>query len=359
VFSPAAENSERTTDRKRLLVLDHPGAGKNPAIVVSLPDKGVIGTAFLIDRVFPRDPAMIHGTFISSICIDEGVRGLGYSRILMAAAIDACKARGSAIALVIARRAADHFYTQFGFWGLSQYSKLTVDAAALSATPTSELCLRPAIADDLPICAVLYDTAYQESFGRCLRDSQTWRYVLEKATCLHVCLSVVENSGSVVGYAIHDDAGNVHELAIAGSATARGTLALLAGRNVGSSLLLHVSPDHPVISALSGLDITLSTRECPFGGHMVRVLDAASLATAAERRIEQHAHLFGLAPQTETVAGIHAVWDGTSARLRVDGLVDGLAATARLCGAARVSSFDGNSQLDPPVSFNIPLVDQS
>lgn len=358
VFSPAAENSDLTTERKRFLVLDHPGAGKDPAIVVSLPEKGVIGAAFLIDRIFPRGPAMIHGTFISSICIDEGVRGLGYSRTLMDAAIDACKARGSAIALVIARRAADHFYTRFGFWGLSQYSKLTVDAAALSATPTSGLRLRSAAADDLPACAVLHDATYRESFGHCLRDGETWRYILGKAACLHVRLSVVETSGSVVGYAIHDETGNVHELGSAGAAVACGALALLAGHSAGPSLLLHVSPNHPVISALDGLDITLSTRECPFGGHMVRVLDAASPAVAAEQRIEQRARLLGFAPHTEAGDGVHAAWDGQAARLRVDGPIDNLAATARLLGVARVSSPTGNSQLDPPVSFNIPLVDQ-
>ena len=359
VFSPAAENSDLTTERKRFFVLDHPGAGKDPAIVVSLPDKGVIGAAFLIDRVFPRGPAMIHGTFISSICIDECVRGLGYSRTLMDAAIEACTARGAVIALVIARRAADHFYTRFGFWGISQYSKLMVDTAAFSAAPTVGLHLRPAAAEDLPACAALHDATYRESFGHCLRDGQTWRYVLEKAACLHVRLSVVEKNGTVVGYAFHDEAGNVHELGTAGSAAARGALALLVDHNTGSSLLLHVSPNHPVIPALDGMDITLSTRECPFGGHMVRVLDAASLATVAERRIEQRARLLGFAPQTETVAGIHAAWDGQAAHLRVDGPVNSLAATARLLGAACVSSFDGNLQLDPPASFNISLVDQS
>ncbi len=60
VFSPAAENSDLTTARKIFLVLDHHGAGKGPAIIVPLPDKGVIGVAFLIDLV-----ASIRGTLLT------------------------------------------------------------------------------------------------------------------------------------------------------------------------------------------------------------------------------------------------------------------------------------------------------
>ncbi len=37
---------------------------------------------------------------------------------------------------------------------------------------------------------------------------------------------------------------------------------------------------------------------------------------------------------------------------------DNFAAMARLLGVAHVFLFGGNPQLDPPVSFNIPLVDQ-
>ncbi len=358
VFSAPAENLEQSYERKNFLVLGHPGAGEDSTIVVSLSDQGVIGAAFLIDRVFPRGPALIRGSFVSSICIDESARGQGYSRALMEAAIRASRERGSAIALVIARRAADHFYMRFGFWGLSQYSKLTVDTEALSVTPTTGMSLRPASAGDLSGCAALYDADYRDVFGHCLRDDQTWRYVLKKVTYLHVQFSVIETVGSVVAYAIHDNAGNVHELGSAGAAEARAALALLAGGSPGPSLLLHVSPTHPVISALDGLDITLSGRECSFGGHMARVLDAAPLAAAAERRIEQRARSFGLAPQTESAAGIHAAWDGEAARLRLDGPIDNLATMARLLGAARVSSPGGNSQLDPPVSFNIPLADQ-
>lgn len=358
VFSPAAENSDLTTKRKRFLVLDHPGAGKDPAIVVSLPDKGVIGAAFLIDRIFPRGPAMIHGTFISSICIDEGVRGLGYSRTLMDAAIDACTARGAAIALVIARRAADHFYTRFGFWGISQYSKLVVDAAALSATPTLGMHLRPATSSDLSACAALRDANYRGSFGHCLRDDQTWRYVLKKVEYLHTHLSVIESERSIVAYAIHDDVGNVYELGSAGAAEARAALTLLAGSSPAPSLLLHVSPSHPAVSALNGLEITLATRECAFGGHMVRVLDPSRLLSLLATRIESHVRCTGLLPCDEMFDGVCMHWNGIAARARLDGPSDAYDTTARLLGVRRISSLGSAPVLDPPVSFNIPLLDQ-
>lgn len=358
VFSPAAENSDPTSERKRFLLLDHPGAGKDSAIVVSLPRKGVIGAAFLIDRLFPRGPGVIHGTFISSICIDEGVRGLGYSRTLMDAAIDACKARGAAIALVIARRAVDHFYTRFGFWGISQYSKLSIDAAALSAVAFDGLRLRHANANDLPACAALYAVAYREAFGHCQRDSKIWSYVLKKIPYLRMQLSVVEKAGAVLGYAVHDEAGNVHELGTAGDGAARSVLALLAGLNEGQTLHLHISPNHPVILALEGLDISLSTRECPFGGHMARVIDSSRLLDMLVRRIDLNARSAGFLPQNELRDGVYMSWSGEAANARLDCSRDGYATTARLLCVRRVSSLGSDTILDPPVSFNIPLLDQ-
>ena len=80
VFASPTEDLAPAVERKKVLVLEHPGAGENPAIVVSLPGKGVVGAAFLIDRTFPHGPASIRGTFISAFCIDENLRGQGYSR---------------------------------------------------------------------------------------------------------------------------------------------------------------------------------------------------------------------------------------------------------------------------------------
>jgi len=358
VFARVDENHEQATERKSLLVCEHPGAGKDSVVVVSSAGNKVIGAAFLIDRVLPRSSDLINGTFISSICIDENVRGQGYSVALMDAALCACTKRGTAIALIVARRAVDHFYTRFGFWGISQYSKLSVNTTALSGIPTSGLLLRTAASEDLLACAALYNTTYKSLFGHCLRDSQTWHHLLKKTKYLHVHLSVFRKAESVMGYAMHDDEGNVYELCTVDTDENLAVLALLASQSKVPLLQLHVSPAHPVISAMDGLDLTLSIRECPFGGHMARVIDTAQLMTAAKRRIEQRARTLDLGPRVESADGFHAVWDGQSAHLRLDKPIDNLARTARLLGVDQVTSQEATSLLDPPISFNIPLGDQ-
>lgn len=78
-----------------------------------------MGSAFLIERALPLRDKILRAVFISSISIAEKVRGQGLSYFLMEAAIEASRVRGIDVAMLIARRAVDGFYTRFGFWGLS------------------------------------------------------------------------------------------------------------------------------------------------------------------------------------------------------------------------------------------------
>ncbi|MDO9117203.1 MAG: GNAT family N-acetyltransferase [Nitrospira sp.] len=357
-FASLADGTGQNLERKRAHILEHPGAGKDPAIVVSLGRQGVIGAAFLIDRMFPRGPASIRGTFLSSVCIDESLRGQGYSRILIGAALQACSKRGAAIALVIARRAVDRFYNKFGFWGLSQYNKLTVESAVFADVNTAGLRLRRVSIDDIRVCSALYDLAYEDSFGHCSRDWQTWKYVMEESEYLRVTVSVIENDRAIIAYAIHDESGNIHEISSDGISSARMALALLARSAAGKLLTVYISPTHPAVRALEGFDVTLTTRECPFGGHMVKVVDPVQLVDAAVCRIEQLARSKNIAPGTEDVDGVRLMWDGEKASVHPQCSIESFASVARLLGVAHISSAGRPLIFDPSVSFNIPLVDQ-
>ncbi|MEQ1656519.1 MAG: GNAT family N-acetyltransferase [Nitrospira sp.] len=358
VFDQATGNVSSAVERKHFQIREHPGAGKDSVIVVSLDGKGVIGTTFLIDRVFPRGQTSIRGTFLSSFCVDPSLRAQGYSRILMAAALQACSTRSAAIALVIARRAVDRFYNKFGFWGLSQYSKLTVEAAALDEISVAGFRLRRALPADIPQCNDKYAFAYKDSFGHCVRDRQTWEYILKKCVYLCVQVSVIEKESVIIGYAVHDESGNIHEIGVGSTGDARITLALLSRSAAAKLLTVHIPPIHPAVRALEGFDVTLATRECPFGGHMVKVIDPMQLVDAAVCRIEQLARSRNLASGSENADGVCLTWDGEKAGVFLHSHMDSVASVARLLGVARVSSTCRPLTFDPPVSFNIPLVDQ-
>ncbi len=358
VFDQTTGNVSSSVERKHFQVREHPGAGKDSVIVVSLDGKGVIGTTFLIDRIFPRGQASIRGTFLSSFCVDPSLRAQGYSRVLMAAALQACSTRSTAIALVIARRAVDRFYTKFGFWGLSQYSKLTVEAAALAEISVAGFRLRRASPADIPQCNDKYAFAYKDSFGHCVRDRQTWEYILKKCGYLCVPVSVIEKEAVIIGYAVHDESGNIHEIGCDNTPDARTALAVLARSAAAKLLTVHIPPIHPAVRALEGFDVTLATRECPFGGHMVKVVDPVQLVDAAVCRIEQLARSKNTPPGTEDADGVCLAWDGEKACVSLHSHMDSVASVARLLGVARVSSAGRPLTFDPPVSFNIPLVDQ-
>jgi GNAT superfamily N-acetyltransferase len=359
VFISDRVDPHKIGERKGFLMLEHPCADKDTSVIVLVNNSKVIGTAFIIDRILLRGTEEIVGSFISSICIRKESRGLGYSKILMDSAIEACNSRGSSIAIVIARRAVDHFYTKFGFWGVSQYSRFLVGTSELLEESTSRLSLRPAVEFDLPFCEKLHKEMYSRSFGHCVRNENTWRYIQKKLAYLQVQMHVAVNNGKIMGYAIYDESGNIHELAAHDSVIARGVLSLLAQQYAGSLMSIHIPPNHPVIKAMFDVDVTLSRRECFYGGHMVRILDHASLSNAVVRRVEQRARSIGLMPKTETAAGFQLEWDGCAASVQLDRPTESAAKTAFLLGAARISSDEADMPLDPPMSFNIPLVDQS
>jgi len=162
-FGSATGTLDAAIARKAFLVQEHPGYSDESPVVVCSADGSVIASAFLIDCALPGAGRTLQGVFVSSVSVAESSRGNGVSLLLMEAAIKAATSRGSDIAMLIARRAVDGYYTRFGFWGVSQYSKVTFSMATLPMNVLSgkQATIRPVTESDFNACAVLYTTSYE------------------------------------------------------------------------------------------------------------------------------------------------------------------------------------------------------
>lgn len=351
VFYPAME-APTAFDRKAFLLSAEQAVKPDDVIVAVAPGGRVIGTITLVDRTMPRAGAGLPVTYLSSVCVAEDMRGKGLSVPLMEAALAACRQRGCAMAFLIARRAVDHYYTRFRFWGLSSYNQMTIK---LGARRAGAGMLRTAREQDRVRCAALYEIAYARAFGRHMRSAQFWSFLLRKAPLVATDFLVLEKDGVVEGYFLAAKE-RVFEFAISDAVSVSEALDSLGRHSNHDQLLLDIGPTHAAApELLHGANLT--SRECRFGGHMGKVIDAEHLVSAAERRVARRAAADGLLAMTETLDGLEYRWDGLNASVSLAASELGFEATARLFGASQLS-LSPVSALDPGEPFNILQADQ-
>jgi GNAT superfamily N-acetyltransferase len=331
---------------RRFLTLEVPGVSSDDIFVVAK-DSRVVGTIMLVDRRMISGGIVVPVTYITFVCIDPGLRGAGLSRQLMAAVMEECAARGSAMMMLIARRSVDGYYNKFGFWGLSSYSRVSISTPPLAG----KLSLRAAGSDDVGLCGGLYDRTYGEELGRHERTAASWLYLLEKMRNLGISVLTSE-----AGYLIAS-ANRVFELAVHPDADPTALLAAYGDHAGAARLELDLSPTHPLASELSKSAVRIS-RECSYGGHMGAVANLDILRGIVEQRIAARAVATRVGATTEEIDGIRYDWDGQKARVTVSGRARDFWTTSRLFGAMQLSTRGREGRLDLVRPFNILMADQ-
>lgn len=240
-------------------------------LVLARDDSGkIVGMVRLVPRIIYRTSEKITVAGFSSICLHPKLRGKGHSTALMEFAIKTAKDRGFDVALLIARRAMDHFYTKFGFWGVSSYNRLTVNLP--EEMPLDEkITLTPPSLDHVLLYNRSYRAAYAKVFGRMARDEKYWQNIIKYVPQRVRQLSTVVWKGQEVGYIMLENK-TVVEIALSETDAYVSTISFLASELNQKQLTFVVSADHAMIAGLKGLDISISYRECAWGGHMVRLL---------------------------------------------------------------------------------------
>lgn len=319
-------------------------------IIVIKNNSNLVGGCCLIDRRFYWNTKIIRGTFISSVCVDKGARAQGASVLLVEAALKQCQVRETDFALVIARRLVDNYYTKFGFTGVSQYSKVLINLSDTRAS-CSKKFIRIGTEKDFQQCSYAYKATYSGLLGSCVRSKTDWKHIYWKLSLLNLHLLVFSSCSSeqIHAYAILR---NQDIIEIAGHPS----IPLLPvvrciGKHLGApSLVLHIPPQHRLISELESIDFTVSLRQCSYGGHMVKVINHARFKVTPQQTISPQSSLLEL-PLTKDMRSFHAPW-----ATRMIKKTSIFADTCNTMGIRGMSLEDSLNGL--PKSFNIPLVDQ-
>lgn len=247
-------------------------------------DESICGLIRIVPRKVFRGEEAFSVAGISSVCLSERYRGNGNSLGLMQYALECCRKRAFDFAFLFARRAADNYYTRFGFHGISSYSRISVNHANFRIDPRFEV--RPSSEEHLELYASAYEKCYAEVFGRVERSSSYWQFLLRRfSASTSEKFETLYYAGMPVGYVV--GGASVHELAVTHQVNREGLVAFLGQKftsgSSASNIQLDMSPQHALVGQLAGMDVTLTTRECAFGGHMACILNVESLLERVAR----------------------------------------------------------------------------
>ena len=356
IFNSPKDLSEELIKNKKILLSPYDTLYEKDVVIVANDQNEICGTCILIDREFYKNDIRLKGTFLSAICISETHQGQGFSRLLMDEAIKKCEERGSSFAVLIARKDVDYFYNKFSFWGLSEYSTVNFKIPDKPIS-CSDYSISPATNKDLANVNELYDSTYPKLFGSCVRSIKYWNYVLWKTNRQQFNFSIIKSKGIVIGYVIFKD-DDIYEIATSNNASNLELLCIMRERYSMNNVMLHCSSQHPLIFELGELDFSYTRRQCYFGGHMVRILNADHLLSCLEEDLQHEALTLGISNHTEANGDSVIKIRDKNLDVKILGSPYNYKNTCFLMMANSLSIFSDNNIVYKPRSFNIPYFDQ-
>ncbi|MBF0146748.1 MAG: GNAT family N-acetyltransferase [Magnetococcales bacterium] len=333
----------------------YPDGPEQIIILAPKPDE-VVGLIRICPRILYRKNQKFSCGGISSVCIAPHLQGQGLSPLLMTAALNWIQSHDFDMAILFGRRAVDHYYTRFGFWGVSSYNKFLVSHHDLRRYKDDRVKLIPVPTEESNRCSVWYEGAYKDCFGRMDRSGEQWRFIVTHMRRIGHHVDFVFFQGELCGYVVHGTS-TIFEMALDYAVPPLAILAMIAARNESDPLTLVIPPEHPVRWVLTHVDARLETRQCSYGGHMIRILNPQSFLSAMSERMTPAVAAMKSAPFTESWEDFTLRWDGVRMNITLDHpAIPTFDITTRLLGSQTLTVR--HHPLDPPLSLNISLPDQ-
>jgi predicted N-acetyltransferase YhbS len=273
VFGP--NYFEARAHNARLLSLDPVREPRD--VIVAKRDGDVVALVRILDRAVHLGTSVLKVGGITSVAVRPDCQGQGLGRAVMEAALARSRERGDVLSIAFARRAVDGFYWRLGYVGLGCHPRIVVQRPATGGRVHPLTVVKGLDPAHLPAVREAYERTYKMLPLAFHRDSAQWSAIADRLSWTPAAdWTLVADGRSIVGYYI-ENAGVVSEAAfVQPSGAVRD--ALLEHAGAGTELTLALHPAHPVAALFRGSNHTATIRHAWDGGHVVRVLDAASFA---------------------------------------------------------------------------------
>ena len=140
--------------------------------------KKIVGAVIIVYKKMFFYNSKIKSAFLTDVCIDKAFRGKGLSRILLENCFKILKKKKCVVAIVIARRAVDYYYSKFNFWGVSSYPKIYINNKLKKNIIVKDVIHKKVNKNDLVHISKLHKNTYGKIFGYFERDYNFWNYSL-------------------------------------------------------------------------------------------------------------------------------------------------------------------------------------
>lgn len=215
---------------------------------------------------------------IAEIFVSPNFQGLGIASQLADQIISTTKNSKYELILGMARRKIDGFYLKKGFYGIGSYPECRIadirESIKFRTLKSDSFHFRP-IAIDQSMNS-FYEVCYKNQFGRRIRSNADWdRIGRENQLKDRLCLGIYLR-GELVGYLICRKK-VIQEISFRNNLNLVNLIYGLSEYLQVNELKIEVSSSHLLLRSDLGFDITMSTRECYYGGHIALITNLESI----------------------------------------------------------------------------------
>jgi len=275
IFGPTYLKGRNRINKVR--VLDSDADFQNVLVAVS--NGRVVGMIHVLPRWVYLQGNPISAFGLSHVCVHPEFQQYGYGKKLVNKALKVIHAKGSVLAIVIARRAVDGFYSKYGFVGIASFPEIILlEKACIGKSKWKYQWSIGVDESHIHNYFLAYEQTYRYLPFSYVRDDQWWSNLgLRLDTiCPEGKLINVFLGKKWLGYFFLNAKGTVVEAA---SKTEMYELLAQSIIDYYLSKIETLAPRfslpiaHPVISYLRRFDHHMSFRYVWNGGHMIRIMD--------------------------------------------------------------------------------------
>ena len=256
---------------------------KNLIIIKNKND--VIGLTRIIPRKLKLNNKIFNISGLSSICIDEKYRSKGLSKILINYALEYCKRNQYDLVILFARNFLNHYYNKYGIYGISHYTSLNFKSSDLLNFSNKKYLIKKAKVSDLKKIKKSYEYTYLKCNGIFYREYSFWKYLFIKNNLEKNKIEVLIKDKKFYGYIIRNN-NHIYEIGIL-PITDLNILLRTIKLNY-QTIEFDMIQNHPILKNIDKIDFTFKFRQCPYGGHMLKIINTHKLVKYSKVKLNNN-----------------------------------------------------------------------
>ena len=261
-------NNDKPTLKK--LNWQYFGFNEPENIIIGLSQDKIVGVLRICPLKMKIKGRLLKVAGLSSICIDPNFQGYGFGKVLMQRGTFYLDQLGYDLSFLIARRALDHFYTKFGYFGASSYQSVNLKCKKQIMLQNTNIFFSEFKFNNSNKYLEFFQHSYENCFGSCYRKTDFWEFSINKLSLMGLTFKEILLNEILVGYIVYND----EEIVECGFANDIDPLiikqSLMLQSKNSYNIKMSIPHSHLVTKSLIDDDVEYYSRQCLYGGHMLR-----------------------------------------------------------------------------------------